>query len=235
MFEEECWIKFFNKNFGYTPLSTKALSDSLLDEVYTNVKEEVKSKLRSSPYLCLVTDESTNIATNRVINTSVVTHNAESFYQSNIEAKEGTIGAKELVAYTIGQAKEITKGDLLRQALTTTDTYSTMKAFSIEFEHNPKTKHVIPIPCNSYSLQLLIQDILLQIRIKIHQDKASSLVAAFKKAPKQYHYLRIEQEKQYKERKSVIVAGHTRQGIQVGMLKSLKKSKRGSTRICILE
>jgi len=80
MFEEECWIKFFSKNFGYTPPSTKVLSNSLLDEVYTNVKEEVKSKLRSSPYLCLVIDESTNIATNRVINTSIVTHNAESFY-----------------------------------------------------------------------------------------------------------------------------------------------------------
>jgi hypothetical protein len=112
MFEEECWIKFFNKNFGYTPPNTKALSDSLLDEVYTDVKVEVKSKLCSSSYLCLATDESTNIATNRVIKTSVVTHTAESFYWSNIQTKEETIDAKELAAYTIEQAKEITDDDL---------------------------------------------------------------------------------------------------------------------------
>jgi hypothetical protein len=80
IFEEECWIKFFNKNFGYIPPSTKVLSDSLLDKVYTDVKEEAKSKLHSSPYLCLVTDESTDISTNRVINTSVVIYNTESFY-----------------------------------------------------------------------------------------------------------------------------------------------------------
>ena len=60
---------------------------------------------------------------------------------------------------------------------------------------------------------------------KIHWGEAAGLVAAFKKAPKQYHYLRIEQEKRYKKRKSVIVAGGTRWGTQVRMLGSLEKSK----------
>jgi hypothetical protein len=166
MFEEECWIQFFKKNFGYTPPTTKALSDSLLDEAYTNVKAEVKSKLHSSPYVCLVIDESTNIALNRIINTSVVTHTAESFYWLNIKAKEGIMGAKELAAHTIEQAKEITDGDLSKWASTTTNTCSTMIAFSAKFERNPKTKHIIPVPCDSYSLQLLIQDILLRLRIK---------------------------------------------------------------------
>jgi hypothetical protein len=225
IFEEDCWIKFFTKNFGYTPPSTKVPSDSLLDEVYTEVKAEVKSKLHSSPYLCLVTDESTDIATNRVINTSVVTNTAESFYWSNIEAKEGTIGAKELATYMIKQAKEITDGDLSKWASTTTDTCSTMIAFSAEFEQNPKTKHVIPIPCDSHGLQLLIQDILLRPGIKPYWDEATGLVAVFKKAPKQYYYLRTEQEKQYKKRKSVIVAGGTRWGTQVGMLRLLEKTK----------
>jgi len=76
------------------------------------------------------------------------------------------MGAKELAAYTIKQAKEITDGDLSKWASTTTNTCLTIIAFSAEFQRNPKTKHVIPIPCDSHSLQLLIQDILLQLGIK---------------------------------------------------------------------
>jgi Protein of unknown function (DUF 659) len=225
MFEDDCWIEFFKKNFGYTPPSTKALSNSLLDNVYKDVKGEVELKLRSSPYLCLVTDESTDIGSNRIINTSVVTSTAESFYWSNIEAQEGAMGAKELAVHAVKMAKEVTHNDLSKWASTTTDTCSTMLAFQVEFEQNPETNHVIPVPCDSHGLQLLIQDILLRPGVKIHWDEASGLVAAFKKAPKQYHYLQIEQERRYKKRRSVIVAGGTRWGTQVGMLQSLERTK----------
>jgi hypothetical protein len=225
MFEDNCWIEFFKKNFGYTPPSTEALSNPLLEDVYSNVKAQVKSKIQSSPYLGIITDESTNINTNRIINTSVVTSSGDSYYWSNIEAKEGTLGAKELADHTIKQAREIMDNDFSRWASTSTDTCTTMLAFADRFEQNPETKHVIAVPCDSHGLQLLIQDILLRPCIKMFWNEATDVIAAFKKAPKQYHHLRLEQEKRYKTRKNVIVAGKTRWGTQVGALQSLENTK----------
>jgi hypothetical protein len=111
IFEDNCWIEFFKKNFGYTPLSTEAFSNPLLEDVYNNIKDQVKSKIQSSPYLGIITDESTNINTNRIINTSVVTRSGDFYYWSNIEAKERILDTKELADYTIKQAREIIDND----------------------------------------------------------------------------------------------------------------------------
>jgi 23S rRNA A1618 N6-methylase RlmF len=67
--------------------------------------------------LNLVTDKSTNISNNRIINTSVITNNSSSFYISNLKAELRKLGAKEVVDHTITQAKKFTKGDLLKLAL----------------------------------------------------------------------------------------------------------------------
>jgi hypothetical protein len=68
--------------------------------------------LSSSSSLCITTDESTDIANHRIINTSAVTDSGVSIYYSNKEAEEGKLGAEELVAHTVEEAKEITSRDL---------------------------------------------------------------------------------------------------------------------------
>jgi hypothetical protein len=68
----------------------------------------------SSSSLCIITDESTNIANHRIINTSVVIDSRVSIYYLNKGAEEGIIGAKELVAYIVKEAKEITSRNILK-------------------------------------------------------------------------------------------------------------------------
>ena len=50
-------------------------------------------------------DESTNIASHRIINTSIVTNNSNCFYISNIEADLSKLGAKELAIGAVEIAK----------------------------------------------------------------------------------------------------------------------------------
>jgi hypothetical protein len=79
--------------------------------------------------LCIVIDESTNIANYRIINTSIVIDSRVSTYHLNKEAEEGKIEAKELAAYTVKEAKDIIGGDLLKWTAVTLDTCATIKAF----------------------------------------------------------------------------------------------------------
>jgi hypothetical protein len=66
--------------------------------------------------LNLVTDESTDISNNRIINTFVITNNSSFFYISNLEAEPGKLGAEEVIDHAIAQAKKFTKGDLSKLA-----------------------------------------------------------------------------------------------------------------------
>jgi hypothetical protein len=225
MFDDDCWIQFFQKNFGYTPPHSKTILGPLLDKVYESAKTEVKAELSSSPFLGLIMDESTNINQNRIINTSVVTNTGNSFYWKNTEAEEGKLGAKELAAHAIRTGEEITDGDLTRWTSFTLDTCSTMRATWTNIEQDPRSKHVITVPCDSHGLQLLIKDILQRPSIKKIWQIAANIVTAFKNASKQYAYLRVEQEKEYGKRKPMIVTCNTRWGTQYGMVKSLNDSK----------
>jgi hypothetical protein len=38
LFDDDCWVQFFKKNFGYMPPSSWAISRPLLDEAYEDVK-----------------------------------------------------------------------------------------------------------------------------------------------------------------------------------------------------
>jgi hypothetical protein len=110
-FKDEAWTDFFAE-FGYTPPSPTTLSTTLLDKAYTKLETAVKLQLSASHTLSLVTDESTNISSHRIINTSVITNNGDSFYISNIEAEPGKLGAEEITEYAIKTATKITHGDL---------------------------------------------------------------------------------------------------------------------------
>lgn len=126
LFEDSAWLDFFSE-FGYSPPSATTLSQRLLEEAFTKVEEQVNYQLRSSPFLNLITDESTDISGNRIINTSITTTTGDSFYISNLEAKAARLGAEELAEHTITIAKQVTNGNLSKISSITTDTCSTMR------------------------------------------------------------------------------------------------------------
>jgi hypothetical protein len=43
MFDSPCWKEFFKQNFGYTILSRRMISESLLDSCYVSSKDDVSS------------------------------------------------------------------------------------------------------------------------------------------------------------------------------------------------
>jgi Protein of unknown function (DUF 659) len=225
LFEDDCWVKFFKDNFGYTPPSRKDLAGPLLIQAHKNIEEKVKLVLSSSSSLCIVTDESTDIANHRIINTSIVTDSGVSIYHSNKEAEDGKMGAEELAAHTIEEAKDITSGDLSKWTAVTSDTCATMRAFGEVLAKTPKTAHVIPVLCDSHGLQLIIKDLLQLPTIKKIFEEASAIVGLFRHSSKQYAYLQSEQLKHYGKEKALIASIITRWGTQFNLAKSLESSK----------
>jgi len=179
IFEDDCWTQFFKDNFGYTLPSRKDLAGDLLTQAYENIQKKVKPVLSSSSSLCIVTDESTDIANHRIINTSIVTDSGVSIYHSNKEAEEGKMGAEELAAHTVEEAKDITGGDLSKWTAVTSDTCATMRAFGEVLAKIPEAAHVIPVLCDSHGLQLIIKDLLKLPSIKKIFDEASAIVSLF--------------------------------------------------------
>jgi hypothetical protein len=225
LFDDDCWLRFFQDNFGYTPPSSSTISGPLLEKVYKSTKEEVKAELSSLAFLGLVMDESTNINQHRIINTLVITNSNDAWYWKNKEAAEGKLGAKELTALAIEAGEDITEHDLTRWTSFTSDTCATMRASWKLIEQDPRSKHVITAPCDSRGLQLLIKDILQRPSIQKAWLTAANIVTGFKTASKQYAYLRVEQQKEYRKRKPMIVSCDTRWGSQYGIVKSLNDSK----------
>jgi hypothetical protein len=112
MFNDNCWIEFFQDNFGYTPPYSRTILEILLPKAYESAKAEVKAELSSSLFLGLIMDESTNINQSRIINTLIITSFRDTFYWKNTEAKTGKLGAKELAAQAIETGNDITNGSI---------------------------------------------------------------------------------------------------------------------------
>ena len=75
----------------------------------------------------IITNKSTNISSNRIVNTSIITTSGNCFYISNIEAEAGKLGAEELTEYTITIAKQAINSNLSKILSITTDTCSTIR------------------------------------------------------------------------------------------------------------
>jgi hypothetical protein len=74
--------------------------------------------------------------------------------------EEGKMGAEELVAHTVEEAKGITGGDPSKRTAVTLDTCATMRVFRGVLAKILEAAHVIPILCDSHGLQLIIRDLL---------------------------------------------------------------------------
>jgi hypothetical protein len=61
-----------------------------------------------------VTDESTNISNDRIINTFVITNNYNCFYISNVKAEVRKLRAVKVTDHVVKTVKKITHKDLLK-------------------------------------------------------------------------------------------------------------------------
>jgi hypothetical protein len=232
-FEDATWLDFF-KEFNYTPPTRSAISSGLLNTTYDKLKDEVDAVIDNSPSLSLVTDESGDVSLNRLANYSVLTPDGQSFYYKTVDVKDKTQNAENVVEDIVEVAKEISKGLLRKFVSLAMDTCPrNIKAFEI-LSDRPETQHMFMVPCESHGLQLLIKDLLEKPPlINAVWKKASLLVNALRNAPKQYAYLRIQQEQIYGEMKALIAAGFTRWGTQYRLVKSVDDSKQALRQLAI--
>jgi hypothetical protein len=77
-----------------------------------------------------------------------------------MEAQAGKMGAEEHAAYFLRTANNITANRLSRLSLIITNICLIMEALGRILTKTLGLEHILTIPCNSYSLQLLIKDIL---------------------------------------------------------------------------
>ena len=188
LFEDQEWLEVWQE-FGYTPPTRQALSRPLLDQTYSKVEKDVEFVLSSSSFVNLITDESTDINMNRMINYSFTTNDGNYFYWLTTEASEGSQNAARITEQIIETAKRLTHGQLLKIHSLTTDTCPTMQAVWKNLQNNPEMKHMFMVPCDSHGLQLLIKDLLLIPNIEQVWKLASNIVNSLRNALKQYAFL----------------------------------------------
>src|SRR5436190_16426721 len=72
IYQDEAMQRGFRTlNPAYKPPNRKALAGSLLDKVYSHVKEKVDSAIQETTLLNNITDESTDINNSRIVNISI--------------------------------------------------------------------------------------------------------------------------------------------------------------------
>jgi hypothetical protein len=150
LFKDPAWRAVF-KEFNYTPLSADQISGFLLEKEYNDMEKQIVHKLRSSDNLTLVTNESTNVCINRMINYSVVTSNGDLFYYKTKEAPIGALTAQKLAEGIVDTTTEITNRDTKRIRAVATDTCPQMLATHNILYTIPATAHMFTILCNLHS------------------------------------------------------------------------------------
>jgi len=218
------WTAFFAK-LGYTPPGDYRLRIALLDDCYTDMKNEVAKVFQASRHLGIVADESTDITNHRIQNVSVMCNQTSYHWSSeNLEDEEATADAS--VATIKAKAIEITNNDLNRLSSLSTDTCNTQRSVWKKVQMIPELKHVFTIPCDSHGLQLVIKDLIdpgkdeyrctIPSKIREFCKEYTSIISFFSGAPKQLGYLRDKQKKVSKV-VALVAAGNTRWGTQVSI------------------
>jgi len=226
LFEKPAMLKaLWQLNAAYTPPTRRAIGGTLLDNSYTSLKSKVDLHLNSLTKLNIITNESSNINKAHIANISVHTENGTFHLLSE------DIGALQSNTINIADWPEqhllrLTNGDLQRISSLATDTCPTMIAMWQAIRSKPNLKHIIVIPCDSHGIQLLIHDLVDNIPAftKVHDD-AQSLARGFKNAHLQYTRLHEIDMELYGKRYALILSVATRWGTELGLYKSLLRSK----------
>lgn len=111
-----------------------------------------------------------------------------------------------------------------------TDIYKVMNVCHRLLGVQPETSRVFYILCDSYSLQLLIMDILLRSGIRSTFKTVSEIISFFNSAPLQLNRLQKYQVEIYHKTSVLLVSVITRWGLQFKMLRSVLKCRQALER-----
>ena len=152
-----------------------------MDQVYEKIKHDTRQQFEGKQ-LSLVIDESTDISQNRLLNTSIVLLDSQSYTWDTVEAEEGAQTTERILEEVVDIATNITYGQLEQIVSLSTDTCETMQCLWSKANKDTRTKHWITAPCDSHGIQLLIKDILMIKPIEQFWKTAIGVIGAFKSA-----------------------------------------------------
>ena len=211
---------------GYKPPTVHALQTTLLDESYEDVKSEVNKILDATYYLNIITDESTNINKERIINLSInIVHGTFYFVSQEIGAE--SMNAANTAAWLMKQLDGVVKGDWTRVNSFATDTCSTMRRVwrILDADSRLDKSKSFFVPCDSHGIQLLIKDLLHVPYYEKVLSKVTNIITAFRASPKQLALLRQVQVECYGKTIALVLSVITRWGTQAQAIESVYKNK----------
>ena len=227
MFEtpEACAL-FHKLRPGYKPPSRKLLAGTLLDSAYQEVQTATWTALKDAAWLSIVVDKTTYFR-KRVVN--IFIHTPEgAFFLCHLNLTTESLEATQ-------QAKMITKKlhDLLPAEVIakitsfSTDTCSTMQATWKALALQPEFSDCLFIPCESHSLNLIVNDWIDLPDIHPTFKQASELVNFIRNTSRQLAIVSAKQEEIYRTKsRPLVTAVLTRWGTVALILERLLEAQR---------
>jgi hypothetical protein len=211
---------------GYKPPSRKLLASTLLDSAYQEVQTTTWTALEDAAWLSIVVDETTYFR-KRVVN--IFIHTPEgAFFLCHLNITTETLEATQ-------QAQMITKKlyDLLPATVIakitsfSTDTCSTMQATWKALALQPEFSDCLFIPCESHSLNLIVNDWIDLPDIYPTFKRASDLVNFVRNTARQLAIVSAKQGEIYGTKsRPLVTAALTRWGTVALMLERLLEAQR---------
>ena len=211
-------------NPAYNPPNRIAVGGRLLDATDEALKVQVQQKIATLEHINIISDESTDINSSRILNICLHTPNGALHWLFE-DVRDKRLTADNISTMLRDRMNDICQGRLERLNSLSTDTCETMLNTHRQLRQYPELKHLFFIPCDSHGLQLLIKDVLSFSIFKPIIEKAQSIVKAFKKSPLQLAHLCNLQEEIYGCRKSLCLSVITRWGTQYRLVESVLNSK----------
>jgi hypothetical protein len=211
---------------AYTPPDRKAISGPLLDETFDIVKAKMNPLLTRIERINVITDESTNINSKRIVNLSLNTKAHGIIHIKSEDIGSLSFTANNAAAWVREKLIDLTTNNLDRVNSVTTDTCSTMARMWIELRGYDDLHHIFTIPCDSHGIQLLIKDLVTKVPGFDEALKEAQAVAkAFVVSKLQLARLREYQMKHYNEERAFCLSVITRWGTQFRLLQSVLRNK----------
>lgn len=174
--EHPLWIDFFKDlQPSFKLPSRKNLSESLLDNVHTEIKKEVTENLKQTSYLHLQCDGWTNVNNEGIIN--FVISNPEPYFVESLSTEEN----KHTSLYLSQEIIKVMRcyGETKFIVLIGDNARNIQKAFELV---KMKYPYIVPLNCTAHTLNLLIHDILKCEVIKGFIDLATDIIKTIKKS-----------------------------------------------------
>lgn len=135
-------------NAAYKPLRRDQLSGPYLDKCYAVTKTSIESRLRTKGRLNFVTDESTNIRKERIINLCCNIPLEGAYYICSKAIGSVSMGGEEITAWVLQEIKTVTSDNFSRVNSVATDTCNTMRNAWGRLQEDRRLQHAFFIPCD---------------------------------------------------------------------------------------